>query len=66
MEITLKWEEIGKSNKVLKEGRWMKRQNQKLPPGRMGIFLVDGAKRVRNYLKNVYKIPDYIDQQFNK
>ncbi|KAA6385749.1 MAG: putative Transposon Ty3-I Gag-Pol polyprotein [Streblomastix strix] len=66
MRITIYQKELGNSQDVLKEGTWMKRNNQKLPPGKIGIFLVDGERRESNYSKNAYQIQDQQGNQYKE
>ncbi|KAA6374991.1 MAG: hypothetical protein EZS28_029482, partial [Streblomastix strix] len=64
--ITICQKELGNSQDVLKEGAWMKRNNQKLPPGKIGIFWVEGERRENNYSKNAYQIQDQQDNQYKE
>ncbi|KAA6365520.1 MAG: hypothetical protein EZS28_038954 [Streblomastix strix] len=51
---------------VLKDGAWMKRNKQKLPPGKIWIFLVDGERRESNYSRSAYQILDQQDNQYKE
>ncbi|KAA6361997.1 MAG: hypothetical protein EZS28_042477 [Streblomastix strix] len=66
MQITMRWKELGDSQSVLKEGAWMKRNKQKLPPGKIGIFMVDGERRESRYLRSAYQIQDQQDNQYKE
>ncbi|KAA6402114.1 MAG: hypothetical protein EZS28_002361 [Streblomastix strix] len=66
MRITVHWKELGDCQSVFKEGAWMKRNKQKLPPGKIETFFVVGERRESNYSKNAYQIQDQQDNQFKE
>ncbi|KAA6382676.1 MAG: hypothetical protein EZS28_021795 [Streblomastix strix] len=66
MRITICQKELGNIQDVLKEGAWMKRNNQKLPPGKIEIFMVDGERRENNYSNNAYQMQDQQDNQYKE
>ncbi|KAA6398502.1 MAG: hypothetical protein EZS28_005968 [Streblomastix strix] len=66
MRITIHWKKLLDSQSVLKEGVWMKRNKQKLPPGKIGIFMVDGERKQSNYSTSAYYIQYQQDNQYKE
>ncbi|KAA6391026.1 MAG: hypothetical protein EZS28_013445 [Streblomastix strix] len=66
MRITICQKEPGDSQNVLIEGAWMKMNKQKRPPGKIGIFLVDGERRESNYLRSAFQTQNQQDNQYKE
>ncbi|KAA6314222.1 MAG: hypothetical protein EZS28_055621 [Streblomastix strix] len=64
-EIAVREKEVGESEKVLEMGAKMRRRNLKVPPGRMLVLEVNGAKMEQNYSDPHWKHPDYQEMQLD-
>ncbi|KAA6367435.1 MAG: hypothetical protein EZS28_037038 [Streblomastix strix] len=59
-------QDLGVSQNILKEGTWMKKNSQKLSPGKIEIFFVYRERKVNNYSENAQQIQDLQDNQYKE